>query len=111
MRRYGDLALEILEQENGLPNSADWTHRRLQPTVDAMRLSPHDIKWSEIPHLFREWIETERIKGYEKVLDHICRTISKPTVGVEKVNPVGHFKSPHLWPPQKPPPRTVRIVI
>ena len=25
--------------------------------------------------------------------------------------PVGHFKSPHSWPPQKPPPRTMRIVI
>jgi len=27
------------------------------------------------------------------------------------MDPVGHFKSPHLWPLQKPPPRTVRIVI
>ena len=86
LKRYGDLALETLTQERELPNSTDWMHRKLRPSVGRLRTPPHDIKWGEFPHIFREWIETANIKGYEKVIDYIDRTVARPTVKVEKVD-------------------------
>lgn len=67
MRRYGDLALEL----GTLPNSSDWMHRQLRPSVAGLNKRPHCIKWSELPRLFAEWVESEQIGGYSQVLGYI----------------------------------------
>src|SRR3989344_7385775 len=66
MRQYGDLALELGE----LPRSSDWAHQELKPTLSGLE-KVHFIKWFEFPKKFMEWIETEHVNGYEKVLDWI----------------------------------------
>jgi len=80
MRHYGDLALELGE----LPNSSDWMHRRLRPSIAGLGKRPHFITWSEFPRKFAEWVESERISGYEKVLDYISRSVAKSNVRVEE---------------------------
>jgi len=64
MKQYGDLALEL----NALPNSADWIYRKLVPGPSGLKKSPHSIKWSEFPQLFADWVEAERITGYDRVV-------------------------------------------
>ncbi len=73
MRQYGDLALEL----GGLPNSSDWIYHRLKPSISGLEKSPHFIPWSEFPQKFSEWVETERVNGYEKVLDFISKSAAK----------------------------------
>lgn len=76
MRQYGDLALEL-----GMPpNSSDWIHRGLRPTKEGLAKKPHFITWSEFPEKFSEWIESERISGYDKVLDYIAKSVARSTV-------------------------------
>lgn len=77
MRQYGDLALETLERLRVLPNSSDWIHRGLRPSISGLEKKPHFIKWSEFPSKFTEWVETEHVNGYEKVLDYINESTNK----------------------------------
>ena len=84
MRQYGGLAQETLDQDSRLPLSSDWTYRQLKPTYKGLGGRPHHLKWNEFPQKFKDWIETENIKGYEKVIDYIDRTIAKPNVNIEK---------------------------
>src|SRR5438552_745862 len=42
MRQYGDLALEL----GTLPNSSDWIHHQLKPSIEGLNKRPHHIKWS-----------------------------------------------------------------
>lgn len=79
MRRYGDLALKLGE----LPNSSDWMHSGLKPSISGLEQTPHFIKWSEFPQKFSEWIKTEGIHGYEKVLDFISKSPAKPNSKIE----------------------------
>lgn len=67
MRRYGDLALALKE----LPNSSDWSHHLLRPSISGLGKDPHFIKWSEFPSKFQEWVKEENITGYDKVLGYI----------------------------------------
>lgn len=73
MRRYGDLALKLGE----LPNSSDWMHSGLKPSISGLEQKPHLIKWSEFPQKFSEWAQSEDIHGYEKVLDFISKSSVK----------------------------------
>jgi|ERR1051326_3940310 hypothetical protein len=70
MRQYGDLALELEE----LPTSSDWIHHNLSPSIDGLRKRPHLIPWSEFPQKFAEWVESERVSGYEKVLVYVSES-------------------------------------
>src|SRR4030065_785237 len=79
MRQYGDLALEL----GMLPNTSDWIHRGLRPTNAGLAKKPHFITWSEFPQKFLEWIESERINGYDKVLDYITKSVARSTVRLE----------------------------
>lgn len=72
MRQYGALALNLLESGvEELPRSSDWIHHKLKPSIDGLRKPPHCILWSEFPRRFSEWVKTEGISGYEKVLNLI----------------------------------------
>jgi hypothetical protein len=64
MRRYGDLALKL----NDLPVSAEWKQSKLKPSIEGLGKPPHSIAWSEFPQKFSEWVKTEGINGYEKVI-------------------------------------------
>ena len=73
MRQYGDLALEL----GTLPNSSDWIHRKLKPSIEGLSKRPHHIKWSEFPEKFAEWVQSEGIHGYEQVLNHANKSLAK----------------------------------
>lgn len=45
---------------------------------------PHFITWSDFPRKFAEWVESERISGYEKVLDYISKSVAKSNARVEE---------------------------
>lgn len=79
MRRYGDLALKL----GGLPNSSDWIHSGLKPSISGLKQRPHFIKWSEFPQKFSEWVKTEGINGYEKVLDFVSKSSAKSSSKIE----------------------------
>ena len=81
MRQYGDLALELLGSGE-LPNSSDWMYRRLRPTDSGLE-KVHGIRWSEFPQKFMEWVETERVPGYERVLDLIIKSSAKSSTRIE----------------------------
>src|SRR2546425_3526187 len=74
MRQYGDLALETLKS-GGLPNSSDWIHRNLRPSIDGLRKRPHFIPWEMFPQKFSEWVESERITGYDKVFEYLGKSV------------------------------------
>lgn len=80
MRQYGDLALELEE----LPNSSDWIERHLKPSISGLERRPHFIKWSEFPSKFTEWLENNRVRGYEKVLGYINELSAKSKVKAGK---------------------------
>lgn len=67
MRQYGDLAMEL----GKLPSSSNWIHKKLRPTVSGLEKQPHFIKWSEFPEKFTNWVESNGITEYEKVLELI----------------------------------------
>ena len=79
MRQYGDLTLELGE----LPNSSDWMHRRLKPSTAGLGKSPHFIKWSDFPQRFTDWVGSEHISDYDKVLDLINKSSTKANSRVE----------------------------
>lgn len=64
MRQYGDLALEL----GVLPNSSDWIHRGMKPSIGGLAKKPHFITWSELPRKFAEWIDATQTSGYDSVV-------------------------------------------
>lgn len=79
MRQYGNLALEL----GTLPNSSDWIHRQLKPSIEALYKRPHHIKWSEFPQKFADWIASEGIQGYEQVLNYANKSLAKTKAKIE----------------------------
>ncbi|MCX5721186.1 MAG: hypothetical protein NT179_04030 [Nitrospirae bacterium] len=67
MRQYGDLALDLKE----LPNSSDWIHRRLTPSITGLNKQPHYMKWSDLPSKFQEWVKEDNVTSYDEVLRYI----------------------------------------
>jgi len=80
MRQYGDLSIEL----GRLPTSSDWLYKGSKPSISGLERSPHNIKWSEFPSKFKEWVEKENITGYKKVLEYIEHHITKPSVKESK---------------------------
>lgn len=66
MRQYGDLALEL--GAGALPNSSDWIHRGLRPSIAGLAKKPHFIKWPEFPRHFADWVKSTGADGYEAVV-------------------------------------------
>jgi hypothetical protein len=82
MKQYGDLALQL----NELPRSSDWAHHKLKPSLAGLWKAPHSISWKEFPRKFQEWVTSEGITGYEKVLSLIDGS-AKPSLKTEKRDP------------------------
>src|SRR4051794_26730200 len=54
MQQYGNLVLELGEA----PPYSEWQFRRLKPSKNGLAQKPHNIKWSELPHRFVEWVRS-----------------------------------------------------
>lgn len=70
MQQYGNLVIELGE----LPPYAEWTHRGLKPGRTGLEKSPHNMKWSELPARFTEWVTANKISGFDKALESISRS-------------------------------------
>ena len=81
MQQYGNLVIELGE----LPPYAEWTHRGLKPGRTGLEKSPHNMKWSELPARFTEWVTANKVSGFDKALETISRSSrmidSKPKTG------------------------------
>lgn len=73
MRQYGDLSIEL----GRIPTTSDWIYKGYKPSTSGLEKTPHNIKWSEFPSKFKEWLEKENIKEYKKVLSYIEQKFPK----------------------------------
>jgi hypothetical protein len=67
MQQYGELVIEVA----GLPAGADWKHRGFKPSIEGLRKDPHRLQWSEMPHRFLEWVESNQVPGFERAVQVI----------------------------------------
>jgi hypothetical protein len=79
MRQFGNLVAEV----GSVPPYAEWRFRGLKPTDAGLRLI-HNLKWSEMPTNFVEWVSKNKIAGYDKVVEII--TASNKNVPAEPEN-------------------------
>lgn len=66
MQQYGRLVTEL----GTIPPYSEWDYRGMKPTGSGLQKT-HDIKWSEFPKRFVEWIETNKISGFEAAVEII----------------------------------------
>jgi hypothetical protein len=81
MQRYGELVTEL----GVLPAIADWHHRGMTPTESGLR-NIHEMKWSELPTRFVEWVTANKISGFDKAVEIIAATIPASKLPGEKVD-------------------------
>lgn len=68
MRQYGNLVIEL-----GLcPAYPEWDQRGLKPTASGLRGKPHNMKWSELPAKFMEWVAVKTVSGFDKAIEVIA---------------------------------------
>jgi hypothetical protein len=79
MEQYGSLVIEL----NALPTGADWEHRGFRPAVEGLRKKPHQLKWTELPSRFVEWVESNHIAGFERALQ-VIRTSDRWRISVRE---------------------------
>lgn len=99
MRKYGDLALTLQD----LPNSSDWIHHGLRPSIAGLAKKPHFITWSEFPRNFADWVNSTGAGGYEAVVTLIDGSSSKSAAKTEERDReferlVNHIR---LWSPAR----------
>ncbi len=70
MQSYGDLVIEV----GALPPAAEWAVRGLKPTEAGLRKNPHNLKWSDLPTKFVEWVTANKVPGFEKALEIIAKS-------------------------------------
>jgi hypothetical protein len=70
MQRYGDLVMDV----GAVPPYAEWDMRGLKPTEAGLRSKPHNMKWSDLPTKFVEWVRTNSISGFENALEIIAKS-------------------------------------
>jgi hypothetical protein len=80
MHQYGSLVIEL----GVVPAYAEWDHRGLKPTESGLRAKPHNMKWSELPDKFVDWVRTTKVTGFDKAIEII--TASVPTGATNRVN-------------------------
>jgi hypothetical protein len=66
MQQYGGLVIEL----GTVPAYAEWNHRELRPTESGLSKT-HNMKWSEMPEKFVQWVRTNGISGFEKAIEII----------------------------------------
>lgn len=60
MRQYGELVSEL----GVAPPYAEWDMRDLKPTRSGLN-KIHSLKWSDMPVRFVEWVQNNKIEGFE----------------------------------------------
>jgi hypothetical protein len=67
MQQYGSLVTELGE----VPAYSEWEYRALKPSENGLRKKPHNLKWSEMPETFVEWIAANNVSGFGNAIDII----------------------------------------
>ena len=57
------------------PAYAEWDHRGLKPSESGLRAKPQNMKWSEMPERFVEWVTTNKVSGFDKAIEIITATV------------------------------------
>jgi hypothetical protein len=73
MQQYGGLVAEL----GKVPPYAEWDHRGLKPTASGLRNKPHNMKWSELPEKFVEWVTNNKVAGYEGAIEILTASVGK----------------------------------
>ena len=71
MQQYGSLVTEL----GFVPAYAEWDQRGLKPTESGLRGKPHNMKWSELPAKFAEWVKTNKVSGFDKAIEIIMTSV------------------------------------
>ena len=71
MHQYGSLVTELGE----VPAYAEWEYRGLKPSESGLRKKPHNMKWSELPEKFVEWVEANNVSGFENAIEIITASV------------------------------------
>lgn len=71
MQQYGSLVTEL----GFVPAYAEWDQRGLKPTESGLRAKPHNMKWSELPVKFAEWVKTNKVSGFDKAIEIIMTSV------------------------------------
>ena len=78
MRQYGNLVAEV----GVVPPCAEWDVRGLRPTESGLKKT-HNMKWSDLPTRFVEWVEANRVPGFDTAIEIIAKShraaANKPT--------------------------------
>jgi hypothetical protein len=74
MHQYGRLVTELA----AVPSYPEWDHRGMRPTREGLRKS-HDIKWSEFPQRFLEWVEDNNFSEFQSAVEVLRRLIKRDT--------------------------------
>lgn len=70
MQQYGRLVLELGE----VPPYSEWYQRGLTPTESGLS-KVHNVKWSEMPRKFVEWVATNSVAGFDKAIEIITAAV------------------------------------
>ena len=79
MKQYG----QLVEDMDRAPPASEWTHRKLRPSESGLGGSPHNIKWSEMPKKFLEWLEESKSKEFS-IAKTILGNQATPEVPAQK---------------------------
>ena len=71
MRQYGNFVAEL----GIVPPYGEWDQRGLKPTESGLRAKPHNLRWSELPATFLEWVSTNKVAGFDKAIAVIANTV------------------------------------
>lgn len=71
MQQYGSLVTEL----GFVPPYAEWDQRGLKPTESGLRGKPHNMKWSELPAKFVDWVKTNKVSGFDKAIEIITTSV------------------------------------
>lgn len=99
MQQYGNLVTEF----NDVPPYSEWFHRGLKPTESGLSKKPHNMKWSDLPTKFVEWVTTNRVPGFERAIEIV--TASDRTPAKRTLDSDGDFsrliKDVRTWTPAR----------
>jgi hypothetical protein len=74
MQQYGDLVAEV----GTVPAYAEWDQRGLRPTASGLRKKPHEMKWSDLPARFMEWVQANGVSGFDTAIEIITNSGRAP---------------------------------
>lgn len=70
MQQYGNLVNEL----GVVPPYGEWAQRGLKPTESGLSRKPHEMKWSELPTKFVEWVTANNMSGFDRTIEIITKS-------------------------------------